>query len=87
MMKPKVKKPSKKEQEEAQSWPVWEKEESTFPWEYTVQEVCLILDGNAVVQTEEGNVEFGAGDYVVFPKGLKCTWEIKKKIRKHYNFG
>ena len=87
MMKPKVKKPSKKEQEEAQSWPVWEKEESTFPWEYTVQEVCLILDGNAVVQTEEGNVEFGAGDYVVFPKGLKCTWEIKKKIRKHYTFG
>lgn len=87
MMKPKVKKPSKKEQEEAQSWPVWEKEESTFPWEYTVQEVCLILDGNAVVQTEEGNVEFGAGDYVIFPKGLKCTWEIKKKIRKHYTFG
>ena len=86
-MKPKVKKPSKKEQQEAQSWPVWEKEESTFPWEYTVQEICLILDGNAVVQTEEGNVEFGAGDYVIFPKGLKCTWEIKKKIRKHYNFG
>ena len=87
MMKPKVKKPSKKEQQEAQSWPVWEKEESTFPWEYTVQEICLILDGNAVVQTEEGNVEFSAGDYVIFPKGLKCTWEIKKKIRKHYNFG
>ena len=87
MMKPKVKKPSKKEQQEAQSWPVWEKEESTFPWEYTVQEVCLILDGNAIVQTEEGNVEFGAGDYVIFPKGLKCTWEIKKKIRKHYTFG
>lgn len=87
MMKPKVKKPSKKEQQEAQSWPVWEKEESTFPWEYTVQEICLILDGNAVVQTEEGNVEFSAGDYVIFPKGLKCTWEIKKKIRKHYTFG
>ena len=87
MMKPKVKKPSKKEQQEAQSWPVWEKEESTFPWEYTVQEICLILDGNAVVQTEEGDVEFSAGDYVIFPKGLKCTWEIKKKIRKHYTFG
>jgi len=35
----------------------------------------------------EGNIEFNAGDYVVFPKGLKCKWEIKKKIRKHYNFG
>lgn len=87
MMKPKVKKPSEKEQQEAESWPIWEKEESKFPWEYDVQETCLILEGKAVILTPEGKVEFGAGDYVVFPKGLKCTWEIKKKIRKHYNFG
>ena len=86
-MKPKVKKPSDEEKHEAECWPVWEKEESEFPWEYDVQETCLILEGNAVIQTPEGTVEFGAGDYVVFPKGLKCTWEIKKKIRKHYNFG
>ena len=86
-MNVKVKKPSKKEQQEAESWPVWEKEESRFPWEYGVQETCLILEGKAVIETSEGNVEFGAGNYVVFPKGLKCTWEIKKKIRKHYTFG
>jgi uncharacterized cupin superfamily protein len=35
----------------------------------------------------EGIVEFGAGDYVVFPQGLKCTWDIKDRIRKHYKFG
>lgn len=87
MVKPKVKKPSEEEKQKAECWPVWEKEESTFPWEYDVQETCLILEGNAVIQTPEGTVEFGAGDYVVFPKGLTCTWEIKKKIRKHYNFG
>jgi uncharacterized cupin superfamily protein len=87
MMKPKVKKPSEEEQQEAESWPIWEKAASKFSWEYDVQETCWILEGNAVVQTPEGIVEFGAGDYVVFPKGLKCTWEIKKKIRKHYNFG
>jgi uncharacterized cupin superfamily protein len=68
MMKPKVKKPTEKEQQEAASWPVWEKEESKFPWEYDVQETCLILEGKAVVQMPEGNVEFGAGDYVVFPQ-------------------
>jgi len=28
VMKPKVKKPSPKEKQEAQSWPIWEKEES-----------------------------------------------------------
>jgi len=86
-MKPKIKKPSDTEREEAGSWPIWEKEESKFPWEYNMQETCLILEGKAIIQTPEGNVEFGAGDYVVFPKGLKCTWEIEQKIRKHYNFG
>ena len=86
-MKPKVKKPSNKEQQEAEFWPVWEKEASKFPWEYDVQETCLILEGKAIIKTSEGNVEFGAGDYVVFPKGLKGTWEIKKKLRKHYTFG
>jgi len=33
-MKPKVKKPTEKERREAESWPVWEKAESKFPWEY-----------------------------------------------------
>jgi uncharacterized cupin superfamily protein len=86
-MKPNVKKPTEKERKEAQSWPIWEKEESTFPWEYNEKETCLILKGKATVKTSEGNIEFGAGDYVVFPMGLKCIWNIKEKIRKHYNFG
>ena len=33
-MKPKIKKPAEKEIAEAKSWPIWEKEESEFPWEY-----------------------------------------------------
>ena len=86
-MKPSVKKPTEKERKEAESWPIWEKEKSEFPWEYDEQETCLILEGKATVKTPEGNIEFGAGDYVIFPKGLKCTWEIKEGIRKHYNFG
>jgi len=86
-VRPNVKKPTEKEKQEAESWPIWEKEVSTFPWEYNEKETCLILKGKAMAKTSEGNIEFSAGDYVVFPKGLKCTWEIKDKIRKHYNFG
>jgi len=37
-MKPKVRKPTKKELQEAESWSIWEKEESEFPWEYFEQE-------------------------------------------------
>jgi hypothetical protein len=86
-LKPDVRKPTKEETETAESWPIWEKEESKFPWEYTEQETCLILEGDAVVKTKNEAIEFGAGDYVIFPEGLKCTWEIKSKIKKHYKFG
>ena len=70
-MKPKVRKPTLKEKKEAELWPIWEKEESIFPWEYNEQETCLILKGKAIVKMPEGNVEFGAGDYLVFPVGHK----------------
>jgi hypothetical protein len=28
----------------------------------------------------------GSGDLVIFPKGMKCTWEIREDVKKHYNF-
>ena len=68
------------------SWPIWEKEVSRFDWYYDFTEHCQILEGRVVVETEEGNVEIKAGDFVTFPKGLKCIWDIKENIRKHYNF-
>lgn len=86
-MKIEVKKPTEEERRRAKSWPTWEKEPSTFSWEYDQKEACLILEGRSIVKTDEGNVEFGAGDFVTFPKGLKCTWEIKERIRKHYKLG
>ena len=70
------------------AWPIWEKEVSRFPWTYDEKETCYILEGEVVVYPEDGDpVEFGPGDLVVFPEGLNCTWEIKKPVRKHYQFG
>ena len=40
-MKPEVRKPSESEREKAKNWPTWEKEASTFPWEYDQKETCL----------------------------------------------
>jgi len=86
-MKPIIRKPSEAEKKEAASWPVWEKEVSEFPWQYSQQETCLILEGDATVTNEENeNFSFGTGDYVIFPKGMKCKWKINRDIRKHYNF-
>ena len=69
------------------SWPIWTKEASTFDWQYDEQEICLFLEGDVTVKTPFETVSFGKGDLVTFPKGLSCTWHIKKAVRKHYQFG
>jgi uncharacterized cupin superfamily protein len=70
------------------AWPVWEKETSKFPWSYSSKESCYILEGRVTVTPDGGEpVTFGAGDFVVFPEGMDCTWEIHEDVRKHYNFG
>ncbi len=69
------------------SWPIWEKEISRFEWYYDDIEECYILEGKVTVETTNGGkVEFGKGDFVTFPKGLSCVWDIKEAVRKHYNF-
>lgn len=68
-------------------WPVWEKETSTFDWQYGDIEECYFLEGDVVVEDKNGNkVNCGKGDFVTFPKGLTCVWNIKNPVRKHYNF-
>ncbi len=70
-----------------EAWPIWEKEVSKFEWHYDETEECLLLKGKVTVETEDGQkVSFGKGDFVTFPKGLSCTWEIKEPVKKHYNF-
>jgi hypothetical protein len=70
------------------SWPIWEKEASTFAWTYDASETCYLLAGEVVVTPEGGDpVRFGKGDLVIFPAGMSCTWEIRQNVRKHYRFG
>jgi len=68
-------------------WPVWTHEEATFPWTYDADEECYILEGEVIVTPDGGApVHIQAGDFVRFPAGMSCTWEITRAIRKHYNF-
>lgn len=86
----KVTKPTEEELEElkVKSWPIWEKEESSFDWHYDDRETCYLLEGEVEVESADGNIiSFASGDLVTFPKGLSCKWNVKKKVRKHYNFG
>ena len=87
-MKISIHKPSDTEieQKEILSWPLWACEVSEFDWEYDQQESCLLLEGDVEVKSDFETVKFGGGDFVVFPRGLKCRWKIIKPVRKHYTF-
>jgi uncharacterized cupin superfamily protein len=68
-------------------WPVWTKEVSRFDWKYDSVEECYFLEGKVTLTAKGGRaVSFGKGDFVTFPKGLECTWDVKEPVRKHYNF-
>ena len=88
-MKVSVRKPSKQELDKMniKNWGTWGCEVSMFDWEYTDQETCYLFEGQVTVKTPDGDVSFGAGDVVVFPQGLKCTWVVTKPVRKAYKFG
>ncbi|HID49223.1 MAG TPA: DUF861 domain-containing protein [Chromatiales bacterium] len=69
-------------------WPTWSKEVSSFDWHYDQAETCYLLEGEVVVTPHGGEpVRIGAGDLVIFPQGLSCTWEIHEPVRKHYHSG
>jgi len=83
-----VHKATEEEIKEMEQLSIWEKEVSSFPWEYSDKETCLIISGAAEVVAEDGSkISFGVEDLVTFEQGLKCTWNITKPIKKYYKFG
>ncbi|KAI9112084.1 hypothetical protein K1719_016980 [Acacia pycnantha] len=69
-------------------WPKWGCPPSKFPWTYEAKETCYLLEGKVKVTPSGSNeaVEVGAGDLVVFPKGMSCTWDVSVGVDKHYKF-
>lgn len=84
-----VKKPTVQEKKElnVESWDIWTCKPSSFDWSYSDRETCLILEGRVTVRAADHEVTFGAGDLVVFPRGLSCSWTVHEAVRKYYRFG
>ena len=82
-----VRKPTKEEDKTCRTWPIWTCEPSEFDWAYTEKETCLILEGEVTVTDGKDSASFGPGDLVIFPVDLECKWQVKKAVKKHYNFG
>ena len=80
--------PERLEELGVDSWSSWECGVETFEWEYASDETAHVQAGRVKVITEHGQeVEFGAGEIVFFPRGLRCTWQVLEPIRKVYTFG
>ena len=70
-----------------ETWGIWTKDISAFPWEYDEQETFYVLEGEAEVVSEDDKITFGPGDLVTCHAGVKCQWKIIKPIKKRYLFG
>ena len=69
------------------SWEHWDCEPAEFDWEYDSVEKAYLFEGTAIVTAENGETtSFGAGDFVTFPKGLKCRWKVIETVKKVYKF-
>lgn len=84
-----IQKPCDDQVQTSKTWPIWECDVSKFDWEYTQTEKCLILTGQVEItdDPETGeSVTINPGDYVTLPNGLKCYWNVKEPVKKHYDF-
>ena len=86
----KISRPSKDELDELgiDKWSSWECDPSEFDWQYPDRETAYIFKGKVMVSTNDGSkVEIRPGDLAVFPKGLKCHWQVLERIEKVYKMG
>ena len=47
----------------------------------------MLLEGKVIVTPDGGEpVKCGAGDLVVFPAGMDCSWDVHNAVCKRYRF-
>jgi len=85
-----VKNPSKEflDQKGVFNWGTWGCGVSNFPWTYDQTESCYLLAGQVTVTPTDGRkpATFGKGDFVTFPAGMSCTWDVTEAVQKHFMF-
>ncbi len=81
--------PATKDELEAlkcESWPTWSSEVREIQASYDKTEVCHVIAGEVLIQHALGTVTAEAGQMLILPKGLECTWKVLKPVKKHYRY-
>jgi uncharacterized cupin superfamily protein len=69
-------------------WGEWGCEPSVFDWQYSEKETAYVFEGEVTVKYGDGlEARIAPNTLCVFPKGLKCIWDVKKAVKKAYKFG
>ncbi|XP_021756282.1 uncharacterized protein LOC110721441 [Chenopodium quinoa] len=78
---------SKLDELQVNTWSKWSGQPMKIPWTFEAQETMYLLEGKVKVSVDgqEGSFEIGGGDLVVFPNGMKITWEVLEAVTKHYH--
>ena len=64
---------------------IWQSSPGKWRIEYTEEEFCLLIEGEAILTSDAGHQErFKEGDAFVIPSGFKGTWETINDLRKYY---
>jgi uncharacterized cupin superfamily protein len=64
---------------------VWEAEANATHWiDYPVHEFMILLEGHVTILEEGHSTTIRAGESFVIPKGLRCRWMQKGRVRKFF---
>ncbi|KAL7581586.1 hypothetical protein ACA910_022144 [Epithemia clementina (nom. ined.)] len=69
-------------------WGTWGCDAGSFPWTYGENESAYLLAGKVTVTPTDGRkpATFRKGDFVTFPAGMSCTWDVEEAVHKHFKF-
>ncbi|MEE2693246.1 MAG: cupin domain-containing protein [Pseudomonadota bacterium] len=63
---------------------LWRCEPMTFDYEFPGDEYIHVLDGSLDVKTDTEIYQLNKGDIVLFHKGIKSVWTIKRSFKKFF---
>jgi len=76
--------PSEEEKAFMVMQPVWGCGIGNFNWLYDDKIISWLTEGEATISYGGKSIIIKAGDFVIFPKGLSCSWDVSKPVKKHF---
>ena len=64
---------------------VWACTPGEFRWVWTYDETLVVVEGEAIVELDDGVVQLRPGDMAFFERGQSSIWRILSPLRKGFH--